>query len=40
LEDDGQEIDDPEKLREHIDSYYKNLFGREETRTLRLDENY
>jgi hypothetical protein len=40
LEEDGQEISDPEKLREHIHSYYKNLFDTEERGALRLDENF
>jgi hypothetical protein len=40
LNDDEQEISDPVKLREHIESYYKHLFGKEDRGNLRLEENF
>jgi hypothetical protein len=40
MEEDGQEIDEPKKLRVHIDNFYKNLFRRGDRGTLRLDENF
>jgi hypothetical protein len=33
-------ISKPSGLREHIDGYYKKLFGREERGGLRLEENF
>jgi hypothetical protein len=40
LEDEGQEISDPVGIREHIENYYKNLFGSEVRGDMRLEENF
>jgi hypothetical protein len=34
------EISKPRELREHIEGYYKKLFGREEIGGLKLEENF
>jgi hypothetical protein len=39
LEEGGRVINDPEELRQHIDSYYKKLFGREQTEDIHLMED-
>ena len=39
LEEGGRVITDPEELRQHIDSYYKKLFGREQTENIHLMED-
>lgn len=39
LEDEGREIRDPKGLREHIQRYYKDLFGSEDSGTIHLSEN-
>jgi len=39
LEEGGRVITDPKELRQHIDSYYKKLFGREQTEDIHLMED-
>jgi hypothetical protein len=40
LEDEGLTISDPGKLRDHVESFYKKMFGREERGERRLEENF
>lgn len=39
LEDGDEIISDPVQLQNHIESYYKNLFGKEERNKIELDTN-
>ena len=39
LEEEGRVISDPVELRQHIDAYYKKLFGREQTEDIHLIED-
>jgi hypothetical protein len=39
LESEGGDISDPVELRNHIEGYYKNLFGSEERGSVRLQED-
>jgi hypothetical protein len=40
LETEQGEISEQKELREHIEDYYNKLFGREERRCLRMEENF
>jgi hypothetical protein len=39
LETDDREISDLAGLRQHIEGYYKNLFGKQERENIRLQED-
>jgi hypothetical protein len=40
LEDGDRTIKDPKEIREHVEIYYKSLFGKEQERSITLGENF
>jgi hypothetical protein len=40
LEDGERTIRDPKEIREHVEFYYKSLFGKEQEGTITLGENF
>jgi hypothetical protein len=40
LEDGERVIRDPKEIREHVESYYKNIFGNEQVGSITLGENF
>jgi hypothetical protein len=40
LEDGDRTIKDPKEIREHVELYYKTLFGKEQEGTITLGENF